>query len=421
MSGQRIRIQPRDERIVRDVFLHRVAPRDGVIGLGHFDSVPRCNERLGQLARAGWLRRIGQVNGQEVRQGLYAAGPAVIAARHVDRDPVATLKPARPHFPATLWKSRGIWSGRRDSNSRPSRWQRDALPLSYSRKAGLLYPTPYAPAIVAVAVWVRGAIIGDVPDTAFLTELGALAFQAGQIAQTARFELERELKPDGSIVTNGDRTVEEFLRPKLVDLQPGSTVWGEEFGFSEEGEGGLWVVDPIDGTSNYAYGSPLWGVSVGLLQGEEILAGAIMLPDLEELYLALPGAGASLNGRRLEPLPPGRVQKQELVSYSDTLLRTFPGRRWPGKMRCSGAFVVDACFAFRQRFRGMIGIREKLYDMAPAVLMGRELGADVRYADGRPLLIEALKADEKIEHPWIIFPAESGFLLEDVAPREVEA
>jgi hypothetical protein len=76
MSGQRIRIQPRDERIVRDVFLHRVARRDGVIALGHFDSVPRCNERLGQLARAGWLRRIDQVNGQEVRQGLYAVGPA---------------------------------------------------------------------------------------------------------------------------------------------------------------------------------------------------------------------------------------------------------------------------------------------------------------------------------------------------------
>jgi fructose-1,6-bisphosphatase/inositol monophosphatase family enzyme len=250
-----------------------------------------------------------------------------------------------------------------------------------------------------------------VPADTLLRDLGAIAHEAGLVAQSARLSMERELKPDGSIVTNGDRLVEEFLRPKLEALVPGTTVWGEEFGFSEEGPSGLWVVDPVDGTSNFAYGSPLWGVSIGLVRGNQILAGAIMLPDLQELYLAATGQGATLNGRSLPPIPPGEIRREHLVSYSDTLLKRHPGQRWPGKMRCSGAFVIDSCFTFRQRFRGMIGIREKLYDIAPSVLIGRELGAEVCYLDGRPLDVEALKVDEKIEGAWCIFPAGSGFRL----------
>lgn len=71
-----IRIQDRDRALVRDVFLHRVARRDDLIGLGHFASVPRCNQRLAQLVHAGWLRRIEMLNGLITQQGLYAPGAA---------------------------------------------------------------------------------------------------------------------------------------------------------------------------------------------------------------------------------------------------------------------------------------------------------------------------------------------------------
>lgn len=64
--------------MVRDVFLHRVVRRDDLIGLGHFNSVPRCNQRLSQLVSARWLRRIDRVNGLLVGQGVYAPGPAAI-------------------------------------------------------------------------------------------------------------------------------------------------------------------------------------------------------------------------------------------------------------------------------------------------------------------------------------------------------
>src|SRR6187431_648871 len=117
------------------------------------------------------------------------------------------------------------------------------------------------------------------------SELESIARQAGKIAQDARRESTRELKPDGSIVTNGDRLVEEFLRrelPKVVN----APIWGEEYGYAEEDPNGVWAVDPVDGTTNYAFGSPLWGVSIALVKGDEVELGAVFLPDLNEMYLA---------------------------------------------------------------------------------------------------------------------------------------
>jgi myo-inositol-1(or 4)-monophosphatase len=245
-----------------------------------------------------------------------------------------------------------------------------------------------------------------------LSELDRILRESGAIAQNARStDLGLRLKPGGSIVTNGDIAVEKFLRQALPPLASGSTVWGEEFGFEPEGEGGLWLVDPVDGTSNFAFGSPLWGITVALAKGDDIIAGAVYLPDIGEMYLASRGGGVTCDGQPLPPIPAGEIKPWELVSYCESVQRRADGQTLPGRMRCSGAFVIDGTFTLRQRYRGLIGVREKLYDIAACVLMGQELGADVRYADGRPFLIEPLKCDKTIADPWVMFPSGSGFHL----------
>ena len=244
-----------------------------------------------------------------------------------------------------------------------------------------------------------------------LSSLGATVQEAGALAQRIRKAgFEREIKADGSIVTPADREVEILLRKQLVDLYPDTHVWGEELGFATEGEGGLWLVDPIDGTSNFAFGSPLWGVSVALMRAGILELGAIFLPDLNEMYLAERGRGAFLNGQALPPIPPGPILPEELVSYEPKGCLA-PGTPLPGKMRCAGAFVIDGTFTARQRYRGLIGCREKLYDVAAAALIAMELGAEIRYADGTPMVLSDHVVDRKIEKPWIIFPADSGFFL----------
>ncbi|MDR3691250.1 MAG: inositol monophosphatase family protein [Fimbriimonas sp.] len=249
------------------------------------------------------------------------------------------------------------------------------------------------------------------PASLLLDELNEITRRAGEIAVKARESLKRELKPDGTVVTNGDRAVEEFLRPILSGLIPGSAVWGEEFGFEAEGSAGWWLVDPIDGTTNFAFGGPYWGVSIAYAKDDILELASIYLPDLNEMYLAEVRKGTTLNGRSISPIPAGPIHDEEIVSYSERLIRRYPKADLPGKMRCSGAFVVDGTFTATQRFRGLIGMGEKLYDVAASVLINQELGADIRYASGEPFLIADLSKDAKIRDPWLIFPQDSGFAI----------
>ena len=234
-----------------------------------------------------------------------------------------------------------------------------------------------------------------------------MVVRAGRLAQKARQRLVKDLKPDGSVVTNGDREVEQFIRLEIDRLTPGMPVWGEEFGFAVDRGEGVWLVDPVDGTTNYSVGSPLWGVSIGFVMAGAIEIGVVALPDLDEVYLATRGGGVTLNGAPLSAIVEGKVMRHELVGYCESVSRL--NLKVPGKQRCSGAFVVEGAWVATQRFRGIVGIREHLYDVAPCILMGTELGADVRYVDGSPLDLEPLLAGDRIGRPWMIFPAGSGF------------
>jgi fructose-1,6-bisphosphatase/inositol monophosphatase family enzyme len=239
--------------------------------------------------------------------------------------------------------------------------------------------------------------------------LGQIARFAGSLAQTARKNLVSELKSDGSIVTNADREVETWLRKELPKFQGQTGFWGEEFGFEEPQSEGLWVVDPVDGTSNFRFGSPLWGVSIGLIKNGEVRLGAVYLPDLDELYLGERGGGSFLNGERIPQIPSGPIQSYELVGYSDNILRLYPEMKIPGKMRLTGSFVVEGTFVPVQRFRGLVGYRERLYDIAACLVIAGEAGADIRYGDGAEFLIQDILKPCQINKPWIIFPKESGF------------
>ena len=219
-----------------------------------------------------------------------------------------------------------------------------------------------------------------------------------------------EFKADHSLVTNADKAVERHIRVELDKLAPRSKVWGEEEGYEAEGADGLWLVDPIDGTSNYRFGQPLWGVSIGLYRGGELELGGIILPDLAETYLAARGRGATLNGRPLPPLPPGPIKRSELVNVETDLLTKY-GKALPGKARISGAAVIGGTFVASGRFRGLIAEGEHLYDVAASIVINREVGADVRYANGAPFEESALVKPVTIEPAWIVFPMDSGFFL----------
>lgn len=223
-------------------------------------------------------------------------------------------------------------------------------------------------------------------------------------AMEERANLRVELKKDGSLVTNVDKAVDDVLLRATADLAeyPGD-YYGEEVGYHERSDEGVWLVDPIDGTTNFAYGNPLWGISVAYMKGDRIVAGGIALPDLNEVYLSEEGEGGWLNGERLPNVKPGPIDVFAPISACDGIITRLRGSL-VGKPRCSGAFVIDGTFTAMGRYRALYGLNECLYDVAAAVLLCREVGMQASYLDGSPFEEARYRRPSSIEGPWRILP-----------------
>lgn len=117
--------------------------------------------------------------------------------------------------------------------------------------------------------------------------------------------LEARFKKGREVVTSTDLRVEKSLRSKIGKDFPNDAVSGEELPNRRGRSGWTWVLDPIDGTSNFAAGIPLFSLCVGLLYGRRFVGGVIHDPLRRETFWSWAGRGAFLNRRRLKPGPPG--------------------------------------------------------------------------------------------------------------------
>ena len=131
-----------------------------------------------------------------------------------------------------------------------------------------------------------------------------------------------EWKGDGSPVTIADQSAEEAARAWISARFPNDTILGEEFGLTGTGTGRRWLIDPIDGTKSFVAGTPLWGTLIAVVEGDDVLAGAINCAAAGELVAGARGEGAWCNGARC------RVSTQSVLADSVILTtdERFPGR-----------------------------------------------------------------------------------------------
>ena len=196
-------------------------------------------------------------------------------------------------------------------------------------------------------------------------------------------------------VTKTDAAVEELIRNRLRGAFPDHRILAEEGGGDSWREHGapIWLVDPLDGTNNFAHGFPHVGVSLALLEDRQPVVGVVYDPLREEMFTGTAGGGATLNG---EPI---RVTSEEALS--DAFLATgFPYdrrtasdnnverldqfiRRSQG-VRRAGAAVLDLCYVACGRFDGFWEIRLHPWDVAAGVLIVREAGGRATDFDGGP-------------------------------------
>jgi len=210
---------------------------------------------------------------------------------------------------------------------------------------------------------------------------------AGIAAEEAlpRFQAARaEYKLDGSVVTETDRRMQDRLRVALQQGWPEYTFLGEEMSAAEQRSAlaresaGLWCLDPLDGTSNFASGLPFFAVSLALLVGGRPLVGLVYDPIRDECFSARDGEGAFLNGERLHAR--SEVELRRCIACVD--FKRLPGPL-AGRLASSfpymsqrniGASALDWCWLAAGRFQVYIHGGQKLWDYAAGSLVLQEAG-----------------------------------------------
>jgi len=184
-------------------------------------------------------------------------------------------------------------------------------------------------------------------------------------------------------VTEADMAVEALVSKRIEALFPEDGFMGEEGGRQREG-GLTWVIDPIDGTSNYARGRERWCVSLGLMDGAVPVAGVINAPALGEVYTAQRGVGAWLNGQKLiaSPVTDAKSAMIEIGWSAKVSPETYACRAKaflelgmaPRTGACGALALADVASG---RSDGYLEIAINLWDVAAALVLIEESGARV--------------------------------------------
>ncbi len=211
-----------------------------------------------------------------------------------------------------------------------------------------------------------------------------LAQEAGAIAWKQFGHVQGSLKYDGSLVTDCDAACEAFLRERLQRYFPEHSIYGEEMSWQGAPENEwLWLLDPIDGTSNFIFGLPIWGVSIGLVHQGQPVAGTFYMPATQQTFWAWRGGGAYCNGRRLQIYHPEDMKRTDLVCVSSTVLERYEFS-FPQKIRCYGSAAQALAAMAAGSFAAVIHDNWHLYDIAAGLLMCQEAGAVITDEYGQP-------------------------------------
>lgn len=205
-----------------------------------------------------------------------------------------------------------------------------------------------------------------------------------------------EFKEDGSVVTAADIAMQKRLEKELAQQWPNYALLGEEMTELEQEtvfchEAGYWCVDPVDGTSNFAAGLPFFAVSIALIVNQKQLMGLIYDPVRDEMFSAIKGKGASLNGDALvrKEYPPGQarhiVSEVDLKRLPKELRIRLMENNFISSQRNLGSSAIDWCWMAAGRFDIYLHGGQKLWDYAAGSLIFAEAGGRSVSLDDGPV------------------------------------
>jgi myo-inositol-1(or 4)-monophosphatase len=221
-----------------------------------------------------------------------------------------------------------------------------------------------------------------------------------------------ELKGEHDLVTEADRASEQLVIERLSAHFPSHSIVAEEGGGHTGSSEYCWYVDPLDGTTNFAHGFPMYNITMALEQSGELIAGVIFDPEHNEMFTAERGSGAYLNNRRI------RVSKVNRLE--NTLVATgFPSRKRHENVnihfyyqlamvthgvRRAGSAALDLAYVASGRLDGFWEFGLNSWDMAAGILLITEAGGKCSDMQDGPVNLRGphLLADNGLVHQQIV-------------------
>lgn len=222
-----------------------------------------------------------------------------------------------------------------------------------------------------------------------------------------------EVKPGAGIVTEADKASEDFLLKQILRKFPKSSIITEETGEVGGTSDLLWIIDPLDGTSNYAHGFPWFCVSIGVYQDNQPLAGGIYQPMMKEFYFAQKKKGSFLNGTKLHVSQCSQLSRSLLGTgfyYSKKKqlaeeIKIFHRlNELAGAVRRPGSAALDLACVASGRFDGFWERGLSSWDIAAGLLLVEEAGGRVTDYQGKKASLNSsgiIASNKKLHQPLI--------------------
>ena len=195
-----------------------------------------------------------------------------------------------------------------------------------------------------------------------------------------------DFKPDGTLITACDRWSDTELVQGLSAIAPGEGVLSEEGSQCVPQTKAYWVVDPLDGTTNFATGIPVWAISVARFVDGRPSEVFLDVPALKQRIVALRGRGVSRNEKSVTASTRQNVDSAcvSLCSRSIRVLQRKPNQPFPGKIRLFGVASLNLVSVALGQTVAALEATPKIWDLAAAWLVLDELGCPIRWLDADP-------------------------------------
>lgn len=234
-------------------------------------------------------------------------------------------------------------------------------------------------------------LVNDIPISTLESVAISAILRASDIAKEGFYSSLTIQEKSGphDVVTQFDREAEHAIIETISNTFPDHAFLGEETGSRGVPASAItWVIDPIDGTWNFARQIPSFGCSLAAMYQNTVYVGVVIDPIANELFVAKKGYGATMNGKKLS-ISPRSTLSESGISLRIEMLKSVPENL--GVLRRSGSAVLDMCYVAKGSLEGFVDHSINIWDFAAAMLIVQEAGGIVTTLNNTPLLLDPAK------------------------------